>query len=85
MAQNLASPIGARDNTDETAIMRTVQDYIEGWNEGDAARMERSLHPHLVKRWVTATPASSWPSGDRLDEMSALRLVQLTRRDPAAT
>ncbi|HVC83554.1 MAG TPA: nuclear transport factor 2 family protein [Chloroflexota bacterium] len=84
MAHNLAPPIGAQDETDETAIMRTVQDYIEGWNEGDAARMERIPHPHLVKRWVTATPASSWPPGDRLDEMSALRLVQLTRHDPTS-
>lgn len=85
MTQNLASPFDVQGETDETAIRRTVQDYIEGWNEGDAARMERSLHPHLVKRWFTATPASSWPPGDRLDEMSALRLVRVTRRDPAAT
>jgi hypothetical protein len=27
-------------------------DYIEGWYTGDAARMERALHPDLAKRIV---------------------------------
>jgi len=30
-------------------------DYIEGWYAGDAARMEKALHPELAKwsgRWV---------------------------------
>lgn len=86
MVQNLTTlaPGLVQGEADETAIRRTVQDYIEGWNDGDSARMERSLHPQLVKRWVTAAPSSAWPPGDRLDEMSALRLVQSTRRDPAA-
>jgi ketosteroid isomerase-like protein len=36
--------------TDEDLITETVLDYFEGWFEGDAARMERALHPDLVKR-----------------------------------
>jgi Putative lumazine-binding len=32
------------------AIRQTVLDYFEGWFEGDAARMERALHPDLAKR-----------------------------------
>jgi ketosteroid isomerase-like protein len=32
------------------AITQTVLDYFEGWFEGDVARMERALHPDLVKR-----------------------------------
>jgi hypothetical protein len=35
---------------DEAAITRAVHDYFEGWFEGDAARMERALHPGLAKR-----------------------------------
>jgi len=27
------------------AITKTALDYIEGWYAGDAARMERALHP----------------------------------------
>lgn len=30
------------------AIIAIVRDYIEGWFDGDAARMERALHPELV-------------------------------------
>jgi hypothetical protein len=34
------------------AIRKTALDYIEGWYEGDTVRMDRSLHPDLVKRVV---------------------------------
>jgi hypothetical protein len=42
--------------------------------------MESSLHPQLAKRLVEHTP-----DGDRLDEMSAMRLVQMTRHEPRET
>jgi len=32
------------------AIERVALDYFEGWFDGDAARMERALHPELAKR-----------------------------------
>jgi Putative lumazine-binding len=35
---------------DETEIESVVLDYFEGWFDGDAARMERALHPGLAKR-----------------------------------
>ena len=38
------------DGDVEAAIGRTVRDYYEGWFDGDAARMQRALHPELVKR-----------------------------------
>ena len=34
----------------KAVIRDTVLDYFEGWFEGDVARMDRSLHPDLVKR-----------------------------------
>jgi len=34
----------------EIAIKKTVLDYIEGWYEGNTKRMERALHPELIKR-----------------------------------
>jgi Putative lumazine-binding len=40
----------AEPNADAAAIERTVLDYFLGWFEGDPARMERALHPELVKR-----------------------------------
>lgn len=36
--------------SDEAAIERAARDYIEGWFDGDRVRMERALHPELVKR-----------------------------------
>ena len=35
---------------DRDAIVRVALDYFEGWFDGDAARMERVLHPDLAKR-----------------------------------
>jgi Putative lumazine-binding len=34
---------------DEAAIRGVVSDYVDGWCDGDGARMERALHPELVK------------------------------------
>ncbi len=36
-------------NTDKQGIIKTALDYGEGFYTGDAARMERSLHPDLNK------------------------------------
>ena len=36
---------------DETeAVRRVALDYFEGWFDGDVERMDRALHPELVKR-----------------------------------
>lgn len=48
---------GADAGADETAIRKTALDYIEGWYTGDAARMQRALHPDLAKR-IIRTDAS---------------------------
>jgi hypothetical protein len=36
--------------SDRELIEATARDYFEGWFDGDAARMERALHPELAKR-----------------------------------
>jgi hypothetical protein len=38
------------DNDDAALIASTAHDYFDGYFDGDAARMERALHPDLVKR-----------------------------------
>ena len=45
-------PAFAASPEDEAAIRAAALDYLEGWYAGDAARMERSLHPDLAKRIV---------------------------------
>jgi hypothetical protein len=64
-------------NSDETAIRAAALDYIEGWYTGDAERMERALHPDLAKRIVISNKENN---RSRLDQMSAMSLVQGTRR-----
>ncbi len=34
----------------EEAVRSAVEDYLVGWFDGDAGRMERALHPEFVKR-----------------------------------
>ena len=64
-------------NANEAAIKQTALDYIEGWYEGNAERMERALHPELAKRIVRTNPQNNQ---SRLDQMSAMSLVMGTRR-----
>jgi hypothetical protein len=35
---------------DEQQITAAALDYFEGWYDADAGRMDRALHPNLVKR-----------------------------------
>jgi hypothetical protein len=43
----------AQTAADSAGIKQTALDYIDGWYTGDAARMERAVHPELAKRNVT--------------------------------
>ena len=62
--------------TDSEAITLTALDYIEGWYAGDAERMQRSLHPDLAKRIILHDKVRG---RDRLEQMSALGLIQATQ------
>jgi hypothetical protein len=71
-----AGPAFAEEKADPRAgIQEACLDYIEGWYEGDAARMERALHPDLAKRIVRAGPNGK----SSLQQMSAMGLVQGVR------
>jgi hypothetical protein len=63
-------------SADAAAIKATALNYIEGWYEGNAERMERALHPALAKR-IASTNRQNGRS--KLDQMSAMNLVQSTR------
>ena len=66
----------AQSAADSAAIRATALDYIDGWYAGDAARMERALHPELAKRIVMTDPQGR----SRLGQQSAMTLVQNTAR-----
>src|SRR5262245_23205383 len=62
---------------DNDAITKTALNYIEGWYEGDAARMESALHPELAKRMIYTDPKTG---RSQFNHMGAMALVQGTRR-----
>src|ERR1041385_7862614 len=62
---------------DNAAITKTALNYIEGWYEGDAARMESALHPELAKRMIYTDPKTGH---SQFNHMGAMQLVQNTRR-----
>ena len=64
-------------NDDSAAIKATALNYIEGWYEGDAARMESALHPELAKRMIYTDPKTGH---SQFNHMGAMQLVQNTRR-----
>lgn len=62
---------------DLAAIRATILDYAQGYYEGDAERMRRSLHPDLAKRTIYRDEASG---AYRVHETSQQQLVDITRR-----
>ena len=65
----------AQTEADREAIKRTALNYAEGWYEGNADKMESALHPDLAKRRAVTNEKRQ----SRLDELSAMGLVQGTR------
>jgi len=54
--------------TERELITQTALDYFEGWFDGDVERMDRALHPDLVKR----------SAGETLGITTKERMLELT-------
>ena len=70
------------ETTDETtrpedaaAIRACLLDYFEGWFDGDAARMDRALHPGLAKHALAQGPTRE----EALDVTTKDEMIELTR------
>jgi len=55
----------------EAEIVACALDCYEGWFDGDAGRMERALHPELVKRSLA-------DDGSGVDTMTAREMITAT-------
>ncbi len=66
----------AQTTADSMAITATAHNYIDGYYEGDAARMERSLHSDLAKRIVMRRSGED----SVVQHMTATQLIQITAR-----
>ena len=71
-----ASHARAQTAQDSSGIRETAMDYIQGWYEGNADRMQRALHPELAKRIVRTDPKTGHSS---LGTMGALTLINSTK------
>jgi Putative lumazine-binding len=62
------------DRANDDAVRAAASDYIEGWFDGDAARMERALHPELAKR----CRGIEGDDPDALETLSATEMIDAT-------
>ena len=60
---------------DRDAIVRVALDYFEGWFDGDAARMEGTLHPDLAKRSPDDAPIPG-----ELEKLTAWEMIEATAK-----
>ena len=61
----------------EVAIRAAALDYAEGWYERDAERMERCLHPKLVKRHLKSDPQTGQT---KIQQLTKEDMVRFTRQ-----
>ncbi len=76
LASLIASP-GPTDEAEQTAIRKAALDYIEGWFEGNAERMDRALHPQLAKRLLEVV---SQTGQERFTNLTKDQMVEFTKR-----
>jgi hypothetical protein len=61
-------------SSESQAVRATVADYIESYYAGDAARMEKSLHPQYLKHVIKTSDGSL-----KMTEKTGLQMLQDVR------
>src|SRR5579872_716665 len=57
---------------DASAVRATVTNYIEGYYNGDARRMEQTLHPHYLKHIIHGDiPVRDWTGLQMVQDVRA--------------
>ncbi|MGA9529561.1 MAG: nuclear transport factor 2 family protein [Terriglobales bacterium] len=77
---NVVSATSPQKSSDEAAVRATVTDYIEGYYTGNAARMEKSLHPHYLKHTISGADDHL-----KMTEKTGLQMVQNVRLNGPVT
>ena len=75
--RSAAYAAAVHDRLKASGIRAAALDYGQGWYEGNAERMDRALHPELVKRIVVLDTVSKKA---QVDGMGKTVLVNYTRR-----
>ena len=58
------------DRNDAAEVEAIATDYVEGWYTGDVNRMDRALHPGLVKRTMDVEGQLRAVTRDRMIELT---------------
>ena len=66
----------AQGDNGKAAIVEAALDYVDGWYEGNAERMDKALHPNLAKRMIRTHPGTG---RSLLDDMSEATLLEYAR------
>ena len=61
-----AGSLNAQGSGDRAGVERAVLDYVEGFYEGDTAKLVRSVHPNVVKYGFYIPRDSSRYSGEAM-------------------
>ncbi len=77
---NTAQEKSGAASDDTSAVRATVTNYIEAYYTGDAARMERTLHPHYLKHKIHGDILMREQTGPQL--MESARNGDGTRMSP---
>src|SRR5512146_2207936 len=81
MTQHTREPMSEQTVNDLAAIRQAALDYMQGWYEGDAERMRRSLHPELAKRAILRDPQSGT---ERFSHLTKQQMVDKTAQGGGA-
>ena len=76
----LAAAQPSRASDDKAAIRATIANYIQGYYLSDAARMERSLHPHYLKHTIGGSNGEL-----NIADKSGMEMVQEVRNKKEVT
>ena len=71
---NFSAATEPQKASDEAAVRSTITDYIESYYNGDAGRMEKSLHPHYLKHTIYKADGKQ-----KMTEWTGLQMVQEVR------
>ncbi|HUP89366.1 MAG TPA: nuclear transport factor 2 family protein [Longimicrobiales bacterium] len=73
----LPATMQAQTRADTTAVMRAGLDYIEGFYQGDADMLRRSVHPNVAKfGWYLPNKSTTWEP----DSMSYAEFISYADR-----
>ena len=67
--------VGGDRQSDREAIIQVAHDYVDGFYEADAERVQRALHPDLAKRDIVRDSESE---AQLAQNMTASQLIEAT-------